>query len=211
MPEGAHLEVSSSSTGTGAPLPGLGASTATGLAEAIDAPRSPGDAGNEGEPRVPRPDGSARREAEPSQKPTRASRDGWLAVMGSAGVAAAILAAYALTRRAPLSAAGLACRILTGARRSCGAHPTDRSVPQPVNGAASADGQETASAASPIPTTAFAPVPAATPGVAHVKRPAQRGGAAPLVVTPRSASPANCDPPYRLDEQGVRIPKAECL
>lgn len=56
--------------------------------------------------------------------------------------------------------------------------------------------------AKPEPTVSLAPPPSTSSVVS---------APAPVRTAPKSVTAPNCDPPYRLDKSGVKIPKPECM
>lgn len=63
----------------------------------------------------------------------------------------------------------------------------------------------------PAPSPSFTPVVASAPPVATAPPSASAQRPSPTRSKPRAKDRANCDPPYTIDEQGVRRYKMECL
>lgn len=148
----------------------------------------------------------ARQTSPPTERLTRPTRVAaavpWIWLLPAAAAAlGALLIVWVLVRRTPASIEGAAAPRAVGPR---GMQPAPSLLPPAVLPAApaSANGvvvpppeRPTASASEPPAPSTRPPAPGPGPRAPWVPK----------------AAPPSCNPPYRIDAQGVRVPKPECF
>ncbi len=148
---------------------------------------------------------------ESSVQPALHHPTSWMAFALAAAVPIILASAYALWPRAPSAPSRPAAAAPSPASSSAGenppapsSEPARKEDAPPVDVPSAAGAAGSAAAFSSRTAAPGAPVAPPTP----TKTTTPRSGASPR---PASRPARDCDPPYTVDSQGVRIPKAECF